>query len=119
MKTKEEILDECGVRIFGAQQARIFEAMENYAEQKLLQHGVSGKRPDLSTIYDIFTKHRYYQINDEKFIEMLKAACASGAVDTATCGVDDNGWHCQRGGSLGVDSECLRGCVLARNSCEG
>ena len=35
MKTKDEILDECGVRIFGAQQARIFEAMERYAEQKL------------------------------------------------------------------------------------
>lgn len=56
---------------------------------------------------------------DEIIHEAEKAAGASGAVDTATCGVDDNGWHCQRGGSLGVDSECLRGCVLARNSCEG
>jgi hypothetical protein len=40
MKTKEEILDECGVRIFGAQQTRILEAMESYAKQKLQQHGV-------------------------------------------------------------------------------
>jgi hypothetical protein len=40
MKSKEEILDECGVRIFGAQQARILEAMECYAKQKLQQHSV-------------------------------------------------------------------------------
>lgn len=35
-KSKEQILDECGVRIFGAMQARILEAMEYYANQKLI-----------------------------------------------------------------------------------
>lgn len=34
-KTKEEILDEKGVRIFGNQQARIIEAMDTYSGQQL------------------------------------------------------------------------------------
>lgn len=33
MKTKEDLLDKHGVRIFGAQQKRILEAMEEYASQ--------------------------------------------------------------------------------------
>ncbi len=48
------------------------------------------------------------------------AAVGQRSVDTATCGVDDNGWNCKRTTEPGgVASQCMNGCVLAGSSCEG
>jgi len=92
MKTKEEILEECGVRIFGAQQARILEAMESYHKQKLDKPVVSGKRL-AETLTEFLSEFRKYynngkepiRLREEAFIEIwahqFSAACASGAVD--------------------------------------
>jgi nucleoside-diphosphate-sugar epimerase len=59
----------------------VIELIEAHFEQKLDKPVVSGKLPELSTIYDILDKHRNYEISDKTFLEMLRAACASGAVD--------------------------------------
>ena len=48
------------------------------------------------------------------------AAVGQRSGDTATCGVDDNGWNCKRTTEPGgVASQCMNGCVLAGSSCEG
>jgi hypothetical protein len=47
-------------------------------------------------------------------------AVGQRSVDTATCGVDDNGWNCKRTTEPGgVASQCMNRCVLAGSSCEG
>ncbi|MCA6391600.1 MAG: hypothetical protein IM607_09465 [Cytophagales bacterium] len=48
------------------------------------------------------------------------AAVGQRSGDTATCGVDDNGWNCKKTTEPGgVASQCMNGCVLAGSSCEG
>ena len=51
---------------------------------------------------------------------MSGATVGQRNVDTATCGVDDNGWNCKKTTEPGgVASQCMNGCVLAGSSCEG
>lgn len=48
------------------------------------------------------------------------AAVGNSADGTATCGVDDDGWQCQKTTEPGgVASQCMNGCIMEGNSCEG
>lgn len=71
MKTKEDILDECGVRIFGGQKARILKAMQEYADQQLVEYKAKLKNR-LDEFGRLINGKEVIDIIDEKYERLDK-----------------------------------------------